>query len=326
MNAPKQEPVGGLTPEAVALVETYFTRVHGALLVAATDQCEETVEDLRAHVYEELEGSAGTAADVTRVLAELGPPEALAAQCAGVAAGAESAASEPEPEERFSRLHGRVLGVPYDLRMPTATRVVSLWWNPLDPHVFVPRVFGLGWTINFGAVSVLLGIVRPDDEDVPFAAVPERYVAIALVLPLLIAALLGTLIVMHQGALPAQVAVHWGVTGAPDQFASKESALIVPVCMTLFGLVLAGATWVRCRQPVLRVGAGALATMLGSISVAAYAQQVATAYGASDAGVLLPGLALSLLLTFGLLVTLSRIGHAAEVRRDLDRTTKKGSV
>jgi hypothetical protein len=31
-------------------------------------------------------------------------------------------------------------------------------------------------------------------------------------------------------------------------------------------------------------------------------------------------------LTFGLLVTLSRIGHAAEVRRDLDDASKKGSA
>jgi hypothetical protein len=324
MNAPQPEPMAGLTPEAAALVDTYFKSVHGALLVTAAGECEETVEDLREHVLEELQGSAGTAADVTRVLSELGPPEALAADCADVAVGGKPTA--PEPEEDRSRLHGRVLGVPYELRTPTAGRVVSLWWNPLDPHVFVPTVFGLGWTVNFGSLAVRLGIARPDDEDVPFAAVPERYVAIALVLPLLIAAVLGTLIAFYQGPLPAQVAVHWGVTGAPDRFTSKESALLMPVVMTLLGLALLAATWVRRRSPLLRAGAGALATMLGSISVAAYAQQVATANGASDVGILLPGLALSFLLTFGLLVTLSRIGHAAEVRRDLDDASKKGSA
>jgi hypothetical protein len=324
MIAPDPEPMAGLTPEAAALVETYFNRVHGALLVTAAGECEETVEDLRAHVFEELQGGAGTAADVTRVLSELGPPEALAAQCADAAAESRPAASDPEKDH--SRLHGRVLGMPYDFRMPTAERVASRWWDPLDQRVFVPRVFGVGWAVNFGSLAVWLGIVRPDDEDVPFAAVPERYVAIALVLPLLIAGALGTLIVLYQGSLPAQVVTHWGITGAPDQFGSKESAVIMPVVMTLLGLALLAATWVRRRSPLLRVGAGALATMLGSISVAAYAQQVATAQRAGDVGILLPGIALSFLLTFGLLVTLSRIGHAAEVRRDLDKGSKRGRV
>jgi hypothetical protein len=324
MIALKKDATADLTPEAAQLIETYFARVHGALLVAAAGECGETVEDLRAAVLDELEGSAGTPADVTRVLAELGPPEALAAQCADFALGDEPVSAAPG--HALSRLHGRLLGIPYELRMPTAARVISLWWDPLNPHVFVPPIFGMGWTINFGAAAVLMGLARPDDEDVPFATVPERYLAVALVLPLLIAAALATLIALYQGGLPAQVATHYSLTGAPDQFSSKESALVLPVVMTLLGLVLAGVTWVRRQPPLLRVGAGALATFLGSISVAAYAQQVAIAFHPTQVGILLPGLALSFLLTFGLLVTLSRIGHAAEVRRDLDRTTKKESV
>ncbi len=325
MIAPEREPeqATGLTPEAAALVETYFSRVHGALLVAAAGECEETVEDLRTHVLEELQGSAGTAADVTRVLSELGPPETLAAECADATTTGRPVVLE-SAEDR-SKLHGRVFGVPYELRPPTAARVVALWWNPLEPHVFVPTMFGLGWTINFGSIAVRLGIVRPDDEDVPFAAVPQRYVAIALVLPLLVAGVLGALIALYQAALPAQVVTHWGITGA-DQFGSKESALFFPVVMTLLGLALVAATWVRTRTPLLQVGAGALATWLGVISVADYAQRVATAQGATGTWILLPGIALSFLLTFALLVTLSRIGHAAEVRRDLDKGPRKGRV
>jgi hypothetical protein len=312
-----------LTPEAAGLIETYFARLHGALLVNAADECEEAVEDLRAHVLEQLEGIAGTAADVTRVLAALGSPETLAAQCA-----AEAGDSEPAPpaSERGSRFSGTFLGMPYDLRPPTGERVVSRWWDPLDPHVIVPRLFGMGWTINFGAVAVKLGLVAPDDEDVPFGEVPERYLAIALVLPLLVAAVLGALVAVYQAGLPAQVAVHYGITGSADRFDSKESALIVPVGMTVVMTVLVIAAWLRRRPPLLRVGTGALATMLGTVSVAVYAQEVATAYGASGAGILLLGLGISLVLTFGLLVTLSRIGHAAEVRRDLGDATRKGSV
>ena len=44
---------------------------------------------------------------------------------------------------------GTVIGfVPYDFRMPTIERARSRWWNPGEPRLFVPQVFGLGWTIN----------------------------------------------------------------------------------------------------------------------------------------------------------------------------------
>ena len=324
MSERQVQPNEGLTPEAVQLIETYFARVHGALLVAATGECEETVEDLRSHVYEELVGTAGSAADVSRVLAELGSPEALAAQCADVAD--EDAPLAPWSGQDRSRLSGTVLGMPYDLRIPTAERVASRWWNPLDPHVIVPRLFGLGWTVNFGAVAVRLNWVRPDDEDVPFASVPERYLVIALALPLLIAAVLVALVAIYQGWLPAQVAVHWGINGAPDGFSSKGSALLMPVAMSLLGLGIVVMAWLRRRPPLSRVAAGALAIMLCAISTAAYGQEVAAAHGASDSGILLSGMALGLVLTFGLLLGLSRVGHSAEVRRDLDKTSKKGSV
>jgi Family of unknown function (DUF5808) len=54
---------------------------------------------------------------------------------------------------------GRVGGlVPYDFRMPTLDRARSRWWNPEDDRVFVPTVFGVGWTINFARLARLLGM------------------------------------------------------------------------------------------------------------------------------------------------------------------------
>jgi hypothetical protein len=44
---------------------------------------------------------------------------------------------------------GTVLGVPYDLRKPTAERVKSRLWNPDDRRMFPPKAFGAGWTLNF---------------------------------------------------------------------------------------------------------------------------------------------------------------------------------
>ena len=43
---------------------------------------------------------------------------------------------------------GTFLGIPYDWRRPTAARVRSRLWNPAEPRLFVPSVFGLGWDIN----------------------------------------------------------------------------------------------------------------------------------------------------------------------------------
>ena len=44
--------------------------------------------------------------------------------------------------------HGRVVGIPYDFRMPTVERIQSRFWNPDDERIIVPLVFGIGWTIN----------------------------------------------------------------------------------------------------------------------------------------------------------------------------------
>jgi len=44
---------------------------------------------------------------------------------------------------------GKFLGIPYDWRRPTAGRFKSRVWNPAEPRLIVPRVFGWGWTINF---------------------------------------------------------------------------------------------------------------------------------------------------------------------------------
>ncbi|MDH3470519.1 MAG: DUF5808 domain-containing protein [Acidimicrobiia bacterium] len=48
--------------------------------------------------------------------------------------------------------HGSLGGfVPYDFRMPTVDKIKRTFWNP-DGAVLVNRAFGVGWTINLGAV------------------------------------------------------------------------------------------------------------------------------------------------------------------------------
>ena len=47
--------------------------------------------------------------------------------------------------------HGELAGfVPYEFRPPTLARVRERWWNPDDPRVLTPHVFGVGWSVNLG--------------------------------------------------------------------------------------------------------------------------------------------------------------------------------
>ena len=63
-----------------------------------------------------------------------------------------------DPEDRT--WEGSVAGiVPYDFRMPTLERARSRWWNTDDDRLFVPQVFGVGWTINLARLVRLTRLV-----------------------------------------------------------------------------------------------------------------------------------------------------------------------
>ena len=44
--------------------------------------------------------------------------------------------------------YGRIAGVPYDFRTPTWERSVGKIWNPDNPSIMAPTIWGVGWTIN----------------------------------------------------------------------------------------------------------------------------------------------------------------------------------
>jgi hypothetical protein len=48
--------------------------------------------------------------------------------------------------------HGRFLGIPFDWRRPTAQRLRKGIWDPGNPRVLVPKVYGWGYGINLAAV------------------------------------------------------------------------------------------------------------------------------------------------------------------------------
>lgn len=52
--------------------------------------------------------------------------------------------------------HGSLGGVvPYDLRRPTLDKARERMWAPDSRYLLSARVFGAGWTINFGRLYAL---------------------------------------------------------------------------------------------------------------------------------------------------------------------------
>jgi hypothetical protein len=326
-----------LSPEAAGLVETYLARVHGAMLLTAAGEAEENVAELREHVLEELESGDGSPASVTRVLAELGSPEALAraygegvehdttygSPTAVVPSEAGTGRDDEDLEGSGSILAGRVLGIPYDFRPPTARRIAHRWWNLLDGRVLVPRVWGAGWDVNLGAVAVSLGIVRPDDEDVPFGAVPDRALHAAFAVPAAIFVALVAMIALTYGRLPATVPMGWSLTFQPNQYWDTRLAAAFVLVMAFVPVAIAGWLDVSRRSNLGRAVAPAVASLLAMISLASWTMAAfGGAHGLSGWPMGL-GITAALVVPFAILATLSRIGRDAEMRRDLTQEKKE---
>jgi hypothetical protein len=303
--------------DITAAIDRYFELFRLAALAAGADVDDDTVADLRAHVVDRV-GGAGSLADVTRVLAELGTPQALAA---------EVAAASPENDGSSRRAipsHGRLLGVPYDLRPPSSAREASRWWNPLDRRVLVPKSWGVGWTVNFGALAVRTGVVQPDDEDVPFGAVPPRTVAATLAAPVAVLAAVGTLAAVSWRRLPPTVPTKWGLSGEVTDCGDRASTVLGLVGLAAVPTAMAAGVHLR-RSPALdRVGASAESLLLATTALSVLAQTVHTVRGRSGVWPLWVGRAASAALPFALLVGVSRVGRTAEQRHDLSTLSMNG--
>ncbi len=74
-----------------------------------------------------------------------GRPLGIAAMALAVAAIMQQLSLTPE--ERT--WHGTILGIPYDFRLPTPERIRAKVWNKDTSRIFMPHIFGVGWSINF---------------------------------------------------------------------------------------------------------------------------------------------------------------------------------
>ena len=304
--------------DASTVVEEYFERLAAAAAAVRAPVGADELAELRAHVRDRLSGTAGTASDAQRVLAELGSPERLAR------AFADAADDDAGAGPRGASLVGRVLGMPYDVRTPTSDRFASRVWDPSNPHVLVPKALGLGWTVNFGALAVKARLILPDDEDATFAAAPAGVVAATLAAPAVVVAALGVLVATRWSGLPATVPTHWNALGQVNGYSSRGTAVALAGVLAVVPLLL--ATWVhaRRRRAFNRVAASAVSLGFATLALGIFGQTLVSVGGSPARWPMWVGIAGLVVLPFLLLVGVSRLGRAAEQRRDLRLSRGRG--
>ena len=304
-----------LTPEVRAKIESYIDRLADGFCGISQTLAEDTLDETRSHFLEALD-SGSTLDDVRPVMDELGEPdEYAAAMCAEV-----NRKVGPDIEGDLATPAGKVFGMPYDAKAPTAENLRTRMWNPYDPRVFTPKLVGIGWNINFAALAVKMGIVRPDDEDEPFACVPERYIWAALAIPVFIAAGLMAVVALSWATLPDQLAIHWGIDGQPDGWASPVAAFLPILALTVLPSMYALWMSLSGRSNAARVMTTAFAMIFavigGGLVSAIFADVQGVQLGAGWPWFMI---ATAVMMPFIMLVVLSRLGREGEIRRDLDK-------
>jgi|GEM_PF-3520360 len=145
---------------------------------------------------------------------------------------------------------GKVFGVPYDFRGFTSAGVQMRIFQPEDPRVIVPRTMGVGWDINFGAVAVKLGLIRPDDS------IPDldRYIPLRMSKLVQSLPLAGAVATVGAAATfcnsTRQMPKKYSMTFKPQSFVSPREALQTPVLMSVAAAIWAyGSTYQAGRNP-----------------------------------------------------------------------------
>jgi hypothetical protein len=206
--------------------------------------------------------------------------------------------------------------MPYDFRGASTDRIGSRMWNPADPRIFTPRLFGVGWTVNFGALAVRLHLVRPDDfTDEVMARIPQWAANIALAVPVALATATLALVAATWPRLPAELPVHWSGAGVPDGWAPKAVALGLPLLLGVAPVAIMVTRLLMRRATVRdRVLAAAGFTLIASIGLGVAAITVADARGGASGGWLWLVIVGGLVLSFVQLYVPSRLGLRAEWR------------
>ena len=275
-----------LAPRARAAVNA---RLDALVAPVAVEDRAAVREALAAHFADHLDSSAGPD-EVAVVAATLGEAEA-------------------EQPGRF--------GVPLDLTAPTAEKVARVWWNPRDERLFVPRVFGLGWAINFGAAAVKLGLIEPDAEDEPFESTPaQAFRTAALVPAALTAAVLAHYAVRGPG-LPERLPNQMDLAGRGKDWIPTPAAAALDIAVAAAPTVWASWLVSSGKRGPRTAGALAAATTAASISAWLTVWRTSATDGKARpwAGPMV--LAAAWLPAGAVLFGLAKAGRKAEQSRDL---------
>lgn len=290
-------------------IEAYVAAVREAL----SDVPARRYRSMLAELERALREDAATRGE-TAALDAAGSPQASAA---AIRAAVDDGQGDAEPQ-------GRVLGMPYDFRGLSTERIAERLWNPADPRVLVPRLFGVGWTLNFGAIAVKLGLMRPDDTaEETFDRVPSSVANAVLAVPAVLAGACIVLVVVAWRSLPAQVPVHWGLSGAPDRWASKEAAFGTLLALGVVPVVLACAA--LSRRTVgrrARVLWAAALGLLASVALGVATITVADASGGNSGDWMWVIVGGGAVVSFLLVYVPARIGVRIERCRDLGAARK----
>lgn len=281
-----------LTPEARAAAQRYLDAVGPTIDEEYRDL---VLGDLSAYLRDHLDTDA-TERDVQLLAEQAGP----------VVAGSADAA----PYARLRNLlrEGiRLTGID--------ARIASTWWSPADERLFLPRVLGLGWDLNFGALAVRLGLIEPDAEAVPFTSTPDAAFRAAAGLPIALAAATALHYLVRGRALPAMLPDHWDIAGSPDRWTQKGRAAAADLAATIIPAAVAGWAALSQRPRPNRAGTIAGATAFASIGATVTAWRSLGDRPRPWAGPAMIGV---LTTSVGVvLYGLAKAGRDAEIRRDL---------
>ncbi|WIM67776.1 DUF5808 domain-containing protein [Corynebacterium breve] len=205
----------------------------------------------------------------TNLTDELGAPEVYAAE---VAAG-------------IQRREPQLLGfVPVNLLGAFSRDSRRKMWDPQDPRVLQPHQLGIGWSINWGAVAVKLGLIQPDDIDHDvIASIPRPALRAAQAVPAVVTAAQGCMLVRRWRSLPDSVHTQWAMDGTPKGARCSKNAL----SLSLFVSAVATAA---ALIPAMRgdredsLNAASLASVAAGITTGQLAGAVAEAGGDERAG------------------------------------------
>jgi hypothetical protein len=96
----------------------------------------------------------------------------MAGVVTGLAAAAIGQELAKDPSERTWR--GKVAGVPYNFRLNDWGDIAHEYWNPESDQILTPDAIGLGWGINFAALTRRLRELMPSAGDQAVGGEDER--------------------------------------------------------------------------------------------------------------------------------------------------------